>query len=315
MIHWGSEEVREAIQGSAPVVALETAVLTHGLPFPNNIQVLSEMVQAVRNERAVPAVIAVMEGRLTVGLPASRWESLAQDPQVRKASARDLAVFMNQKCSAGTTVAATLAACRLAKIRVFATGGMGGVHRDWQDHRDISADLIELSRTPCCLVSSGVKSILDVGATLEALETNGIPVWVYQSDFFPQFHSRGDASLPAPYRVDKVKEVTESCRLHWMELQNQSGILLANPIAKEAAILHHELHQTIDKAHQKALAQRIRGPALTPFLLAELASLTDGKSLAANMALLKSNAALAGRIAVHWSRSQERSEIDAKPKN
>lgn len=280
----------------APVVALETAVLTHGLPRPQNLEAVLAMAEAVRSAGAVPAVVAVWRGRLVVGLDDAELEQLAADPDARKAAARDLPLCLAQGASAGTTVSATLAACRLAGIRVFATGGIGGVHRGWAGHRDVSSDLGELARTPCCVVSSGAKSVLDLPATLETLETLGVPVLGHRTSAFPCFYSGGDPRLPVP-EVD-LAQAARVCLTRWRDLGQDGGVLLANPAPASAALEAGPLDRAVEAAVEEAGRRGIAGPALTPFLLSSLAAATGGRSLACNLALLVDNASVAGRLAV-----------------
>ncbi len=279
-----------------PVVALETAVLTHGLPKPHNLEAVRRMAAAVRQAGAVPAVVAVFEGRLVVGLADEELERLAADPEARKAAARDLPLALAEGASAGTTVSATLAACRLAGIRVFATGGIGGVHRGWAGHRDVSSDLEELARTPCCVVSSGAKSVLDLPATLETLESLGVPVLGHETGCFPCFYSGGDPRLPVP-RAD-LALASRTCALRWGPLGQTGGLLLANPAPAEAALDAAPLERAVEDAVQQAVERGVAGAALTPFLLTALAEATGGASLACNLALLEDNARVAGRLAV-----------------
>jgi pseudouridine-5'-phosphate glycosidase len=284
----------------SPVVALETAVLTHGLPRPQNLEAVRAMAAAVEAAGAVPAVVAVLDGRLVVGCTAKELERLAGDGGARKAGARELGPVMAAGASAGTTVSGTLAACRLAGIRVFATGGIGGVHRGWSQHRDVSADLGELARTPCCVVSSGAKSVLDLPATLETLETLGVPVLGHGTDCFPRFHTRGDGSLPIEGAT--VEQAARVCRLRWESLGQAGGVLLANPVPAPAALEAARVEAVVEGAVAEAEARGVRGQAVTPFLLAALAEATAGDSLACNLALLEDNAAVAGRLAVALAR-------------
>lgn len=294
---FGRDEVRQAMRAAQPIVALETAVLTHGLPHPTNLEAVQAMQQAVRDGGAVPAVLGILDGQLVVGLSDNQLEQLATRDNVAKASARDLAPILTQRGSAGLTVAGTLAVCRNLGLRVFATGGIGGVHRDWHTTADISADLAEIANTPCCVVCSGAKAILDIPATLEQLETLGVPVLGYQTDRFPQFYSCGSDEYRVPHRVDDVQQVARICDTHWRGLRRTSGVLLANPVPESAAIDQDDMERAVNQAVQQTAAQHIRGPALTPFLLTAVAQLTAGRAMQANLALLESNAALAGTIA------------------
>ena len=290
-------EVQSALADRRPVVALETAVLTHGLPRPTNHDAVLSMAAAIREEGAVPAVIAVLRGSLHVGLSPAQLAHLAEDLDADKLGARDLAGALASGRSGGTTVSGTLVGARLAGIRVFATGGIGGVHRGWQDHRDVSSDLEELARTPCCTVSAGAKSILDLPATLEALETLAIPVLGWRTAAFPQFYTRGVAELPVR-RIDALATVARLCSIRWGVLGQPGGVLLTQPLPAELALDQAAVDEAVTTAVARAGAAGIRGQALTPYLLAALAELTAGASLGANLALLDANAALAARLAV-----------------
>lgn len=288
------------MRAAQPIVALETAVLTHGLPHPVNLEAMRAMEQAVRAGGAIPAALGVLDGKIIVGLSEPQLERLATGEGVAKASARDMAPILARGGSAGLTVAGTLAVCRNLGIRVFATGGIGGVHRDWQSTADISADLHEIAATPCCVVCSGAKAILDIPATLEHLETLGVPVLGYQTDRFPQFYSRGSAAHLVPHRVDTASTAAQVCLTNWQHLRCVSGIVLANPVPEADAIEQSEMDAAVEQAVQLAAERHIRGPALTPFLLTAVAQLTGGRAMSANLALLESNAALAAEVAVQF---------------
>lgn len=261
------------------------------------------MEQAVRHNGAMPATIAVIDGVIRIGLTEPELCDLAANHHAGKASTRDLAHAIATKAVAGTTVSATLLACMLPPqsglppIRVMATGGIGGVHRGWSVLPDISTDLVELSRTPVALICSGAKSLLDLPATLEVLETLGVPVIGYRTDRFPQFISAGIDDLRVPLRLDDPGAIAGLCRVHWAALNQRSGIVIANPVANDAAVSHADMERVIAEAQRRAEAQRIVGPRRTPFVLAQVAELTGGRSLDANMALLVSNAALAAEVA------------------
>lgn len=295
-------EIRDELAAGRPVVALETAVLTHGLPHPHHLEAITRMSAAVRRAGAAPAVIAAMDGHLCVGLDAAQIARLAAAPAARKLAARDLALALTERVDGGTTVSATLVAARLAGIRAFATGGIGGVHRGWQRRLDVSGDLLELARTPCVVVSAGAKSILDLPATLEALEALGVPVLGWRSERMPRFYSRGADDLKLP-RVDDLERVAALCRLRWGALGQPGGVLLANPIAEEHALDDATLEAAIESAVERARAQQIHGAALTPFLLGALEAATGGRSVAANLALLEANAELAAQLAVQLAKA------------
>ncbi len=287
-----SKEVSAARKTGKPVVALESTVITHGLPQRVNLDLARSLEDIVRAEGSVPATIAVLDGRLCVGLETAELERLATDPNVRKLSTRDLAPTLIGKASGGTTVAATLRLAALAGIRVFATGGIGGVHRGggW----DISADLPELARQPVLLVCAGAKAILDLLATLEHFETLGVPVLGYRTDEFPAFYSI-ESGLAVSARVDSPQAAGALARAHW-ELGG-GGLLLAAPPPAESALPKPEVDAWIAQALLEAEAQRIQGQAVSPYLLSRVSELSGGRSLGANLALLKNNAAIAAQVA------------------
>jgi pseudouridylate synthase len=287
------DAVREALSAGAPVVALESAVLTHGLPHPQNLQAAGLMEAAVRGAGAVPALCLVLAGQLHVGASAEEAAKCALDPGREKASIRDLGAVVAGHSAAGLTVSATLFAAHRCGIRVFATGGIGGVHIP-SDLYDISADLPQLARSPVLTVCSGAKSILNIPATLEVLETLGVPVLGYRTDSFPGFYveSSGEPVQAAMTCVEIVRIV----RSHWA-LGLLSGLVVGNPIPPEAAISSTDWQGWLQAARESAGHRQIRGKALTPFLLGEVARLSEGRTVQANLALLESNARLAGEIA------------------
>lgn len=287
-----SKEVAAARTAGKPIVALESTVITHGLPQPQNLALAREMEAIVRAEGAVPATIAVLDGRICVGLEETELEQLAGDAAASKASSRDLAALVAAKGSGGTTVAGTLRVAALAGIRTFATGGMGGVHRGSQ--WDVSADLHELARQPLVLVSAGVKAILDIPATLELLETLGVPVVGYGTSQFPAFYSVSSGQ-PTSAQVNTPQQAAELARVHW-ELGG-GGTLVANPLPAEAAIPNADVEQWIAAAQAEAEKQSISGQAVSPYLLKRVSELSQGRSLQANLALLKNNARLAAAVA------------------
>jgi pseudouridine-5'-phosphate glycosidase len=289
-----SPDVAAALREGRPVVALESSLIAHGLPPPHNLQAARLAEQAVRDEGAVPATIAVIGGKPTVGLQEESLERLAQvNVPVLKLSRRDLAAAVAQGQTGATTVAATMHLAHSAGIRVFATGGIGGVHRG--DPADVSADLVELSRTPVAVVCSGAKTILDVPRTLEMLETYSVPVVGYGSDEFPGFYLRSSGQA-APARVDTAAEAAALLTAHWR--MGGAGVVLAQPLPAEQSLSEAEFEEALKIAEERAAAQKVRGPKLTPFLLSQLAELTNGKTLQANVALVEANARLAARIAV-----------------
>ena len=292
-----SDEVRAALQAGRAVVALESTLISHGLPWPTNLETAYATEQAVRDAGAVPATVAVWNGIPTVGLTAGQIEELARATDVLKASRRDLATAVAQRRRAATTVAATMYLAHRAGIRVFATGGIGGVHRDTGQPFDISADLVELSRTPVLVVCAGAKSILDLPRTLEVLETLGVPVIGYQTDRFPAFYVR-DSGLPVSARVDSPADAAHVLATH--ERMGGGGIVLAQPLAEKLALPVDEVEAAVRQAEREAASAGIRGGALTPYLLSRLAVLTGGRSLTANQALIVANARLAGQVAVAY---------------
>jgi pseudouridine-5'-phosphate glycosidase len=290
-----SPEVAAALSGGAPVVALESTIITHGMPFPQNLQTARAVEAEVRAGGAVPATIAVMAGRLHVGLTTAELEALAQATGVAKLSRADLAVALATGGTGSTTVAATMIAARAAGIGVFATGGIGGVHQGVEATMDISADLQELAQTPVTVVAAGAKAILDLPRTLEVLETLGVPVISVGQDEFPAFWSRS-SGLRAPLRLDEPAAIAAAHRIR-AALGVPGGQLVANPIPPDAEIPAATLAPLIAQAVAEAQAQGIAAKAVTPFLLSRLFDLTGGATLTANIALVLNNAALAARIA------------------
>lgn len=288
-----SEEIRAALTEKRPVVALESTVITHGLPYPENLNLAREMEETIRQQEAVPATIAVLEGEIVVGASSEQLARLAESNDRRKLSSRDLAGAMVLKDSGGTTVAATAFIAHKAGLRVFATGGIGGVHRGHPF--DISADLFQMSHTPVIIVCAGAKAILDLPATLEVLETLAIPVIGYRSEEFPAFFSLS-SGLKTTATASNPGEAAAIARAHW-ELGMESAVLVTQPPPEGAAIPREEVDQAIESALAEAEQQGISGQPVTPFLLERLSSLTSGASLKANLALLKHNAKLAAEIA------------------
>ena len=290
-------EVADALGANRPVVALESTVISHGMPYPANLETARDLEAIVRAQGAVPATIAVVDGRIRVGLSEADLTRLAggQEP-VRKLSRRDLAIGLVEGGLGATTVAATMIAASLAGIRVFATGGIGGVHRDAQATFDISADIMELARTPVAVVCAGAKSILDLGLTLEALETHGVPVLGFRTDRFPAFYCR-TSEFPVDTRVETPEDVARVCRTAW-DLGLQGGIVVANPVSDAHAMDPTEMERIIATALEQAASVGVHGKSLTPFLLAKVNELTHGRSLATNQALIRDNAALAAAISV-----------------
>jgi pseudouridine-5'-phosphate glycosidase len=276
-------------------VALESTVITHGLPHPENLGAAQEMERVVRQTNVIPATIAVIDGKITVGLDEQQLARLAGGGEMHKISARDFAAAIAKGWSGGTTVAATIAAAHMVGIRVFATGGIGGVHR--QPPHDISADLLQLARNPLIVVCAGAKAILDLAGTLEYLETISVPALGFQTDEFPAFYSR-TSGLGISVRVDSPSEVVNLARAHW-ELGLSSAVLVAVPPPQESALPLDLIEAAVKGALQEAEARDVRGQEVTPFLLSRVSDLTGGASLKTNLALLANNARIASEIALH----------------
>ncbi len=296
-------EVAEALAAGRPVVALESTIISHGMPYPQNVQMAVEVEGIVRSNGAVPATIAVMDGECCIGLSPELLERLATEQGVHKATTRDLPWLVATRGTGATTVAATMRIAALAGIRVFATGGIGGVHRGAAASMDISADLTEMSVTPVAVVSAGIKSILDIKLTLERLETLGVPVVVNGSDDFPSFYSRV-SGLPAPRRVDGPAALAAVMHANWNLLGMSSGVSIANPIPMADEIPAEEISTFIEEALAELNAQGVSGQDVTPFLLKRIVERTDGRSLVANLALVRNNAATAAAIAVEYAKLQ-----------
>ncbi len=290
-----SPEVAEARANAAPIVALESTIITHGMPYPQNLETARLVEADVRANGAIPATIAIRDHSIHIGLDEAGLDDLAQAQDVAKLSRADLAVCLATGGVGATTVAATMICAARAGISVFATGGIGGVHKGAEDSFDISADLRELAHTPVTVVAAGAKAILDLPKTLEVLETLGVPVIAFGQDAFPAFWSR-NSGLPAPLRLDTTRDIAQS-HLMRATLGLPGGQLVANPIPDGAEIPADILKPLIDRAQSEAGAQGISGKSVTPFLLRRLFELTDGATLTANIALVRNNAALAAGIA------------------
>jgi pseudouridine-5'-phosphate glycosidase len=289
-------KVAAALQANRPVVALESTLIAHGLPWPINLETALLAEDAVRAEGAVPATIAVWQGVPRIGLARGELEELAHGHDIMKASRRDLATAIAKGSTAATTVAATMYLAHRAGIRLFATGGIGGAHRGEAYAWDISADLIELARTAVAVVCAGAKSVLDIPRTLEILETAGVPVVGYRTDEFPAFYVRSSKE-PVSARADTPEDAARLLKAHWQ--MGGAGVVLAQPIAVDAELNSAEFNVALGKAQSMADESRIRGKALTPFLLNNLADLTEKKTVRANQALVVANARLAAQIALH----------------
>ena len=297
-----SPDVNRAMRANLPVVALESTVITHGLPRPQNLQLARDMERAVREEGATAATVAFLDGQLHIGLNENELERLANEKDPYKVGPRDFATVITEEACGGTTVAGTMLACKHAGIKVFATGGIGGVHRE--SSFDVSADLQALATIPMIVVCAGAKAILDLPATLEYLETMNVPVVGYGTDDFPAFYSR-ESGLDVSVKVDTPEDVVELARAHW-KTGLQSAVLVANPVPAGEAISKSEMDPLIEKASKEAKEKGIHGKEVTPFLLQRINELTKGKSMRANLALLLNNARLAARIARAWRTSERR---------
>ena len=287
--------VADALAAGRPVVALESTIITHGMPYPDNNNMAANVEKIIRDEGATPATIAVIGGKLKIGLSDAEREALAQTTGAMKLSRADLGFAVAQGRTGGTTVAATMIAAHLAGISVFATGGIGGVHKGAEKSFDISADLDELARTPVIVVSAGAKAILDIEKTLEVLETRGVPVVAFGSDVMPAFWSR-QSPFAAPLRLDTAQAITDFFKTRRV-LGTDGGVLVANPVPEADEIAAEVMAGHIEAAQQAAEAQRVSGKAVTPFLLSKILELTGGASLKTNIALVENNARLAARIA------------------
>lgn len=295
-----SEEVREAVDARRPVVALESTIIAHGLPRPRNLQVARELEEVVRQEGAVPATIAVLDGRPHIGLGKDQLERVANEDGIRKLGHRDLPLAVASGASGATTVSATAQLAALAGVRVFATGGLGGVHREWTSTQDESADLGLLARTRITVVCAGVKSILDVPATLQRLETLGVAVAGYGTDRFPGFYLC-DSGHPVEWTLRSPGEVADVMRAQDTLRGPESALIVANPVP-EAEQLDPELHaRVLAEALRACEAEGVTGQGVTPFLLSYLVRHTDGASLTANLAAVRGNVRLASRIATAWA--------------
>ena len=291
-------EVKNALNSKQPIVALESTIISHGMPYPKNIETALMVEDTVRANNAIPATIAIIKGRLKVGLTKKEIEFLATNDEVRKISRRDLAITVSQKLSGSTTVASTMIIAHLAKIAVFATGGIGGVHRGAEKTLDISADLEELSRTNVCVVCAGAKSILDIGLTLEYLETKGVPIIGYKTSDLPAFYS-SKSGFNVDYRVDSAFDISEILKTKW-SLSINGGVLVTNPIPKTFELELAMMNEAINKAIIEAEKEKITGKEITPYLLSKVNEITQGKSLNANIKLIQNNAVLAAKIAIHY---------------
>ena len=293
-------DVADALRKGEPVVALESTIISHGMPHPTNLEVAQRVEDIIREAGAVPATMGILDGRIKVGLNAEELQIFAEASDVAKVSTRDLGMLLASGGKGATTVATTMIAAALAGIRVFVTGGLGGVHRGAEQNFDISADLTELGRQKVAVVCAGAKAILDLPKTLEVLETGGVPVIGYGTDDFPAFYSR-TSGLALSARADSAEDAARIVKSHW-DLGLQSGLVLANPLPANAALNQDQVEGYIGQALAEAEAQKVRGKDVTPFLLKRLGELSDGQTLRANIALVENNARLGGALAVAYAR-------------
>ncbi len=291
-----SAEVAAARAAGSPIVALESTIISHGMPYPQNVQTAREVEQIIRDGGAVPATIAILDGKIRIGLSEAELELLGQSPEALKVSRRDLPYVLASGKIGATTVAATMICAALAGIQVFVTGGIGGVHRGAETSFDISADLQELAQTSVAVVCAGAKSILDIGLTLEYLETHGVPVIAIGQDNFAAFYTP-DSGFKADFRIDAAAEQARFLQTKWA-LGLAGGVVIANPVPAGQAMERAEIERITAQALAEAAAQGIAGKAVTPYLLARIKALTEGRSLATNIALVKHNAVAGARLAV-----------------
>lgn len=288
-------EVQKALEEGKPVVALESTIISHGMPYPKNIEMAQNVSRIVRENGAIPATIAIINGVLKVGLTKEEIEFLGTSKDVVKASRRDLPFVISKKLNGATTVATTMILADLAGVRVFATGGIGGVHRGAQETFDISADLQELANTNVAVICAGAKSILDIGLTLEYLETNGVPVIGFGTDEFPAFYTR-KSGFGVDYRVDSSLEVAEALKAKW-DLNLKGGMVIGNPIPEQFEMDYDTITNAIETALRESDENNITGKKVTPFLLDKVKTITAGQSLASNIELVYNNAKVAAQIA------------------
>lgn len=293
-------EVENAIENKEPIVALESTIISHGMPYPKNVETAFMVEETVRSNKAIPATIAIINGRLKVGLTNEEIEFLATNEEVKKVSRRDLPITIAQKLSGSTTVASTMIIASLARIAIFATGGIGGVHRGAENSMDISADLEELAKTNVCVVCAGPKAILDIGLTLQYLETKGVPVIGYKTSELPAFYS-SESGFDVDYKIDSALEIAEILKTKW-NLLIDGGVLVANPIPIAFELETSVMDEAIRQAIIDADNENITGKEITPYLLSKVNEITQGKSLDANIKLIQNNAALAAKIALHYSK-------------
>ncbi len=290
-----SEEVKTAKAEGEGIVALESTIVAHGMPWPKNFETAQEVEQVIRDQGAVPATIALIDGKMKVGLSQEELKRIAQSDSVLKISRRDLPFAIANKSLGATTVAATMIIAQQAGIKVFVTGGIGGVHRGYNEVLDVSADLKELEKTNVAVICAGVKSILDIGNTLEYLETSGVPVVAYRSDEFPAFYTR-ESGFRVEHRMENAEEIARMLEAKW-ELGLNGGVVIGNPVPEEYSMDKEAINATISSALEEATREGVSGKHITPFLLNKIKELTGGRSLEANIALVLNNARLGAELA------------------
>jgi pseudouridine-5'-phosphate glycosidase len=293
-------EVKKALEEGKPVVALESTIISHGMPYPKNVETAKKVEQILRDKGVTPATIAILDGKLKVGINDEELEHLGKSQNVLKTSRRDIPFIVAKKLDGATTVATTMIIAALAGIKVFATGGIGGVHRGAQETFDISADLQELAHTNVAVVCAGAKSILDLGLTLEYLETNGVPVIGFGTEELPAFYTR-KSGFKVDYRVDSAKEIADTIKAKW-DLGLNGGLVITNPIPEEDEMDYDTITKAIEDAVKEAEEKGIKGKESTPFLLAKIKEITGGDSLESNIKLVYNNAKLAADVALELSK-------------
>lgn len=293
-------EVKKAIKEGKPVVALESTIISHGMPYPQNVETAKKVEEIVRENGAIPATIGIIKGKMKVGLTEEEIEYMGKAKSVLKVSRRDIPFVIAKKLDGATTVASTMIISELAGIKVFVTGGIGGVHRGAQETFDISADLMELAKTNVVVVCAGAKSILDIGLTLEYLETHGVPVLGYKTDEFPAFYTR-KSGFKVDYRVDSAGELAKIIKVKW-DLNLEGGLVVGNPILEEYEMDYDIINKAIDNAIIEADKKGIKGKNITPFLLSKIKQITRGKSLESNIQLVYNNAVVGSKLAVELSK-------------
>jgi len=293
-------EVHTALKENKPVVALESTIIAHGMPYPQNVETALKVEEIIRQNGAVPATVGIINGKLKVGLSREEIEHMAKSKDILKVSRRDIPFVTSQRLDGATTVAGTMIAANLAGIRIFVTGGIGGVHRGAEKTFDISADLMELANTNVVVVCAGAKSILDIGLTLEYLETHGVPVIGYGTDEFPAFYTR-KSGFGVDYRVDTPEKLAAAIKAKW-DLKLEGGMVIGNPIPEEFEMDHDTINKAIEDALDEAEKLGIKGKETTPFLLSKIKSITSGRSLESNIQLVYNNAKVGAKIAVELSK-------------